>query len=378
MMRHSVVIEFVTTVYRLASRKSANLLRYKTSARKGEMVQLKYFGDSRDYFKYDLISSIFEAKIVERYVYLPMLTEHRSDNEGRKAPRYNGDKSSDLYEFIKACETKSLRHWETWLGNYAASYKTVEPVDETYFHDESRVDYWGQFKNFMNSGATLVFVDPDTGLETETASYRRKMGSEKYLLNNELSLLFSWLNPASILMIYQHLPHDKSEHASSTQKKLLQIQSVCKNSFTFAYREDDLAFLFVTKSNAIFQRLFLCLSKYHDKSVHNYKAIARLHNQVYSSACERTLLNPTIAKIKENKTPINRNVDGVIINAEDLTLSDVVQERVLCPGCHEKVFEKWPFGWDAHVASRCRGAEGSTEEERKTYFKERFAHLFKA
>ena len=48
------------------------------------MVQLKYFGDSRDYFKYDLMTSILEEMMLESYVFIPMLTNHRDDN-GTKA-----------------------------------------------------------------------------------------------------------------------------------------------------------------------------------------------------------------------------------------------------------------------------------------------------
>lgn len=51
------------------------------------MVQLKYFGDSRDYFKYDLISSILEGMKIADYVFIPMLTNHRIDNEGNKTPK---------------------------------------------------------------------------------------------------------------------------------------------------------------------------------------------------------------------------------------------------------------------------------------------------
>lgn len=46
------------------------------------MVQLKYFGDDRDYFKYDLITSLVSDTTLRHYVFVPMLTEHRHDNEG--------------------------------------------------------------------------------------------------------------------------------------------------------------------------------------------------------------------------------------------------------------------------------------------------------
>jgi hypothetical protein len=60
------------------------------------MVQLKYFGDNRDFFKYDLITAVFKHPSMRHYVFVPMLTEHRHDNEGKKPPRNRGDKSDAL------------------------------------------------------------------------------------------------------------------------------------------------------------------------------------------------------------------------------------------------------------------------------------------
>ena len=105
------------------------------------MVQLKYFGDDRDYFKYDLISSVLSRSSLRHYVFVPMLTEHRHDHEGKKPPRNRGDKSDDLLEFISSRNGKSLKHWEDWFDRYVDSYKTLEPVDETFFSDQAREVY---------------------------------------------------------------------------------------------------------------------------------------------------------------------------------------------------------------------------------------------
>jgi len=75
--------------------------------------------------------------------------------------------------------------------------------------------------------------------------------------------------------------------------------------------------------------------------------------------------------------PVQRNADGVIVNADDLTVDDVVLDRVLCPACGDKIFERWSLGWDAHSAHQCDGVAGATEEDRKDAFKERFRHLFR-
>jgi hypothetical protein len=342
------------------------------------MVQLKYFGDNRDYFKYDLITSIFEARLLERYVYIPMLTDHRNDNEGIIALKDNGDKSLRLYAFIKTCPDKSLNHWETWLTPCVTSYLTAKPVDLTYFRDVSRTEYWDRFKPMMGTDKTLVFVDPDTGLQTGTPSYRKRMGSEKYILNDELNILYNWLDPKSILMAYQHLPHDESKRICSTHKKLLQVQSVCKNNFTVAYREGDLAFVFVAKSKEMFTDLQYFLKNYYDKSIHRHRNIIKLHSEPNLRTCEPATPNSNVRQLREKIIPVEHNADGMITNAEVLTVGEVIGQRVLCPGCHEKVFKKWPSGWDAHAGYKCTGVKGVSKEDRKTYFKKRFAHLFQS
>jgi hypothetical protein len=340
------------------------------------MVQLKFFGDDRDYFKYDLITSIFTAGLFKKYVFIPMLTEQRKDTQGRIVPKYNGDKSLKLFNFISTCHTKSLNHWETWLTPYVVSYQTVQSVDETYFRNERRTDYWERFKPLMGTAEALVFVDPDTGLQTGTPKYQKKMGPEKYVLGDELNVLFRSLHNSSALMIYQHLPRDKKEHASSVYKKLRQVQSFCGTDLTCAYRENDLAFVFVVKSEEIFNPLLLFLNTYFEKSMQLYKTIMQLRCESLQSMCES--IRPSNDKrMMEYKIPVKCNADGVIVNAGALTAQEVVNQRVLCPGCCKKVFKRWPLGWDTHSAYQCSGAFGDSDEQKKTYFRHRFAHLFR-
>ena len=237
------------------------------------MVQLKYFGDSRDYFKYDLITSIFEAHLLTNYTFIPMLTDHRENNEGNKKPVKRDDKSFMLYEFIMTRNSKSLDHWEKWLAQYVLSYNTAKPADNIFFHNESRANYWQRFKSFLEIENALVFLDPDTGLQTGSASYRRKMGPDKYILNDELNDMFRSLHPDSLMMVYQHLPNNKHVHSEATHKKLNQSQSVCCGAMTCAYRKDDLAFIFIAKSTLVFKRMQNFLVEYHEKSTDKYKEV---------------------------------------------------------------------------------------------------------
>jgi hypothetical protein len=216
---------------------------------------------------------------LRNYTFIPMLTDHREDNEGNRRPVRKDGRSSRLYEFIASRNGKSLDHWEQWLGQYVVSYHTVKPADETFFCDESRDSYWQRFRPLVGIEKALVFLDPDTGLETGGASYRRRMGPEKYILNDELNAMFKSLHSESVMMVYQHLPNYKRVHGEATKKKLNQAQSVCDGAMTCAYREDDLAFVFIAKSTPVFKRLEYFLTVYHEKSKDKYREIVQLHNK---------------------------------------------------------------------------------------------------
>jgi hypothetical protein len=237
------------------------------------MVQLKYFGDSRDYFKYDLITEVIEHTSLRHYVFVPMLTKHRDNSEGQKASINRGDKSEDLLRFIAQCGYKSLTHWEHWLQRYVLSYTTVEPVDSAFFSDDDRKSYWSAFLPKLSQKNALVFIDPDTGLETGKPSYLKSMGRDKYILNDELRRVVAEIDDSSVLMLYQHLPNDKRGHMEAIEKKLRQVRSNVPCIYACAYREDDLAFICVSKTEALHDEITRVLAGYHANSVQKYKSI---------------------------------------------------------------------------------------------------------
>ncbi len=237
------------------------------------MVQLKYFGDDRDFFKYDLITHILRTTDIINYAFIPMLTHHRQSNEGNKVPIHHSARSEELFRFIDLCPNKSLKHWEAWLGDYVESYKTIEPVDEIFFSDENREKYWEKFLPVASIEQALVFVDPDTGMETGRDSYLRKAGRDKYLLNKELKHLIGALADSSFLMIYQHLQRNKKKHDLDVEKKLNQVRNVESSVYAGAYREDDLVFICITKNATVFNAIYSELTQYHEKIAHKYGAI---------------------------------------------------------------------------------------------------------
>jgi len=67
----------------------------------------------------------------------------------------------------------------------------------------------------------------------------------------------------------------------------------------------------------------------------------------------------------------------VIEDTSGLVADDLVHRVVRCPACHDKVFKRWPDGWDAHAAHKCEGLDVGDPQSRKAEFKQRFRALFK-
>ena len=228
-----------------------------------QMVQHKYFGDSRDYFKYDLITKVLAQSSLRHYMFIPMLTEHRDDGQGNTRSRNRGDKSPELLDFIVRCNgIRSLKHWETWLGPHVQSYRTVEPVDGLYFSDQTRDTYWDLFGPLIGRPDALIFIDPDTGLQSGGSAYRQKQGPERYLLFSELRDLLGASDPSSVLMVYQHLSRNEHHRHPSMEKKLSQIRDLCGSTYSCAYREADLGFLFVAKRPELHNQIRTVLDCY--------------------------------------------------------------------------------------------------------------------
>lgn len=237
------------------------------------MVQLKYFGDDRDYFKYDLITHLLCTAGFLRYVFIPMLTKHWDDSEGQIKPKESPGRSSELLSFIQSCARKDLAHWQTWLASRVDCYQTVQPVNSMWFRDDVRQEYWRAYEPFAAEDSSLVFIDPDTGLQTGTPGYRRKMGPEKYLLDYELKSLFESAGRRSAFMIYQHLQRNSTRHDQDVRKKIEQARNATGSEHVLAYREEDLAFIFVLTDDSISHTLGASLREYDARSSNSRRAI---------------------------------------------------------------------------------------------------------
>jgi hypothetical protein len=236
------------------------------------MVQLKYFGDRYDYFKYDLITRMLESLKTNHYVFIPMLTDHRNDNEGQTKPVNSAGKSPELLNFINECQSKSLTHWEKWLRGYVNQYHTIKPVDEVVFDASNREEYWKRCLPLVAQDNSLIFIDPDTGIELGRSSRIPQKDRIKYVMNDELKDLVVRIPVSSILMIYQHLQRIKDYRQRDFETKVNLLNGITQDSHACGYREGYLAFLFVSRSRQIYNALCACLEDYASRNVHPEKS----------------------------------------------------------------------------------------------------------
>jgi len=130
----------------------------------------QYFGDNRDLFKYDLVLRIIQAGLVDRFTFIPMLTEKDDTEYGEDRDRDNTraeTNNTDLLSFLNEFEDKGKRD----IGRLPPFFKRhnmeiiIYRADE-YFSEEQRDSYFKQIAREFPP-KSVILVDPDIGLEPE-------------------------------------------------------------------------------------------------------------------------------------------------------------------------------------------------------------------
>jgi len=233
---------------------------------KTKMVQLKYYGDDRDYFKYDLISFILKSGIFKQYGFVPMLTKHRYDNEGNIPPTPSDCKSKKLLNFISLHPKPDLNNWELWLKKYVYTYNCIQPINTNYFNDDNRIKYWEAHEEIISANNSLIFFDPDTGIQAGRASRIKTEEKEKYILNNEICTILDKLSHSSMFVIYQHLQWNSKKHEQDIKNKCNALSNIYKTINITMYREKDLSFILIAKNETLTKTVTNTLNTYKQKS----------------------------------------------------------------------------------------------------------------
>lgn len=164
----------------------------------------QYFGDARDYFKYDVLESVLLADAsLDQLTCLWMLTPPDATGQGR-VPFVPDPELPELTRFFRERQDPTRRRvaemptYLTRRGHRVFSYRD----DRADFSNRARSNYFGEIPATALNAA-LVFFDPDNGLEPTRAN-------EKHLLYSELVGVFDRMDAASVAVIFQYFRREPS------------------------------------------------------------------------------------------------------------------------------------------------------------------------
>jgi len=180
----------------------------------------RYTGDIRDLFKIDLaIHLMKEVPALENFTFVPMLTEGEPGAGSRKrrakaganggakkdlaaavAKKRAGSRNTGLVRQMKRLQeiNSDTEYFRAIHDIFDNEKILIRILEEPAFSHANRDAYFNSlFLSFPEK--SLIFLDPDTGLET-------KNPTKRHLLFNEVKRVYDRMDRKSVLMIYQHFP----------------------------------------------------------------------------------------------------------------------------------------------------------------------------
>jgi hypothetical protein len=222
-------------------------------------MNAKYFGDTKDLFKYDLITSLikgFKGRI-DRVVIVPMLTKYDPNFKGNP-----GCRNTDLIAcFRRLRRTEEVDHYYDELKSYIKELKTdinkkkvrIRIEKSEIFSKQKRDKYFRSiYENFPT--AALIFIDPDTGI-------KEKEFTEKHLSFSELKKFYDQLDNESILMVYQHYQRRRLPAPDEPKRKFNDVLTLTGTA-PLVIADNTVMFLFLTKNQELHDILTEVLRKY--------------------------------------------------------------------------------------------------------------------
>ncbi len=222
-------------------------------------MNAKYFGDTKDLFKYDLITSLIKGfkGNIDRIVIVPMLTKYNPDFKGNP-----GCRNTNLIAcFRRLRRTEEVDHYYDELKDYIKDLKTdinkkkvrIRIEKSEIFSKQNRDHYFQSiYENFPES--SLIFIDPDTGI-------KEKSVTEKHLAFSELKTFYERLDNDSILMVYQHYQRRKPPAPDEPKRKFNEVSTLTGAS-PIVIADNSVMFLFLTKNQELHDTLTGILRNY--------------------------------------------------------------------------------------------------------------------
>ena len=226
-----------------------------------------FFGDARDLFKFDLVRHIMKAfPDLASFTFVPMLTEKESAT-GKKKTRAKdlglaqktgraGTQNFELMEAMGRLQEidDDLAYFHGIQSYFKKENIIVDVLHKDTFSHEHRTNYFKKvFENFPAN--SLIFLDPDTGLEV-------KNPTQRHLLFEEVEKIYDRMDHQSVLMIYQHLP--RVTRQGYIEKRCRELAAIT-HSRPETITANEIVFFILTKNPLFKTRLCAVLGDYADR-----------------------------------------------------------------------------------------------------------------
>lgn len=233
----------------------------------------QYYGDNKDLFKFDLIEQIMNSPLgIQNFFYVPMLTPNDDSDHGEDRVRKDasaGYHNDDLLRFLdkpnnQPKNERRVREIKEYFENEKKlAIKFYDHIsDNEYFTHRNRKEYFSGVLSGI-SAKSLVFLDPDTGIEV-------KKSKDQHILYSELQQVFEILDDLSLLMVIQFFyPGNYHEQVKRRASDLSKI-----TNFLTYIRDNKITFFFLMKKVSVKEGLETILKAYQNNKKGPYSKLS--------------------------------------------------------------------------------------------------------
>jgi hypothetical protein len=214
----------------------------------------QYFGDRRDFFKYDLLLDLVGSHGNRRLTFIPMLTPNDRSGEGQLTRYECAGRRSLLFESLRTAVNsgeRDIRLLRTIMPGFGVRFNAHRDAD--CFEHESRTLYFDSVPDAWLAEA-VIFFDPDVGLQTGSRGYMRQRGFQKYLMYSDLTSIWNRASANSVVVVYQHLQRNALKHPADIRRRLADLKTHLAVNSVWAIRQGDLALLVAVQDDSLARR----------------------------------------------------------------------------------------------------------------------------
>lgn len=221
----------------------------------------QYFGDSRDFYKYDLLLQLMGCGLgFEQLVMGWWLTADDQSTDGEIRDYKLGNRGRELHDWLQAQHHRphrDVRRFAEYPAVAQASWSYAQVLEMVPHDPASRAAYVDQVVG-LSSLPGLVFLDPDNGMMTRSTTRAKRC---KYVDYPEVASIVQAMNEASVLLVFQYLPYVKRDVFYPAAIKRLRDEAGVRH-ITWASPDNIVACFLITRSRGRLRDVNTALGPY--------------------------------------------------------------------------------------------------------------------